>query len=34
LPEHVADLFERNERIVNLPNDLQAVEAFVASHHS
>ena len=34
LPEHVADLFERNERIVNLPNDLKAVEAFVASHHS
>ena len=34
LPEHVADLFERSERIVNLPNDLKAVEAFVASHHS
>jgi threonine synthase len=34
LPDHVADLFDRNERIVDLPNDLQAVEAFVASHHS
>jgi hypothetical protein len=26
-------LFDRNERIVNLPNDLQAIEAFVASCH-
>ena len=33
LPEHVADLFDRQERIINLPNDLQAVEAFVASCH-
>jgi threonine synthase len=33
LPDHVADLFDRQERIVNLPNDLQAVEAFVASCH-
>ena len=33
LPDHVADLFDRNERIVNLPNDLQAIEAFVASCH-
>lgn len=33
LPEHVADLFDREERIVNLPNDLQAIEAFVASCH-
>ena len=32
LPDHVADLFDRKERIVNLPNDLQAIEAFVASH--
>jgi threonine synthase len=31
LPDHVADLFDREERIVNLPNDLQAIEAFVAS---
>lgn len=34
LPDHMADLFDLEERIVNLPNDLQAVEAFVASHHS
>lgn len=33
LPDHVADLFDREERIVNLPNDLQAIEAFVASRH-
>jgi threonine synthase len=33
LPDHVADLFAREERIVNLPNDLQAIEAFVASCH-
>jgi threonine synthase len=33
LPDHVADLFDRQERIINLPNDLQAVEAFVASCH-
>ena len=33
LPEHVADLFDREERIVKLPNDLQAIEAFVASCH-
>ena len=33
LPDHVADLFDRKERIVNLPNDLQAIEAFVASCH-
>lgn len=33
LPDHVADLFDRSERIVNLPNDLQAIEAFVASCH-
>jgi hypothetical protein len=26
-------LFDREERIVNLPNDLQAIEAFVASCH-
>jgi threonine synthase len=34
LPDHVADLFERPERIERLPNDLAAVEAFVAAHHS
>ena len=33
LPDHVADLFDREERIVNLPIDLQAIEAFVASCH-
>jgi threonine synthase len=33
LPNHVADLFDREERIVNLPNDLHAIEAFVASCH-
>ena len=33
LPDHVADLFDRKEQIVNLPNDLQAIEAFVASCH-
>ncbi len=33
LPDHVADLFDREERIVDLPNDLQAIEAFVASCH-
>ena len=33
LPDHVADLFDREERIVALPNDLQAIEAFVASCH-
>lgn len=33
LPDHVADLFDLQERIFNLPNDLQAVEAFVASCH-
>ena len=34
LPHHVADLFERPERIERLPNDLAAVEAFVAARHS
>lgn len=33
LPDHVADLFDREERIANLPNDLQVIEAFVASCH-
>ena len=31
LPEHLADLFDRPERTTDLPNDLAAVEAFVAS---
>jgi threonine synthase len=31
LPEHLADLMERPERTVMLPNDLAAVEQFVAS---
>jgi threonine synthase len=34
LPEHVADLFDRPERTERLPNDLAAVEAFVAARHS
>jgi threonine synthase len=31
LPEHLADLFDRPERCVDLPNDLESVEAFVAA---
>lgn len=31
LPEHLADLFDRPERTTDLPNELAAVEAFVAS---
>jgi threonine synthase len=31
LPEHLADLFDRPERYVELPNDLAAVEAHVAA---
>jgi threonine synthase len=31
LPEHLADLFDRPERFVELPNDLAAVEAHVAA---
>jgi threonine synthase len=31
LPDHVADLFDRPEHIEHLPNDLAAVEAFVAA---
>ena len=30
LPEHLADLMSRPERIISLPNDLQAVQTFVA----
>jgi threonine synthase len=33
LPEHLADLLDRPEHTSNLPNDLAAVEAFVASHN-
>ena len=31
LPDHLSDLLERPERTVNLPNDLAAVQQFVAS---
>jgi threonine synthase len=31
LPAHLANLFDLPERTVDLPNDLGAVEAFVAS---
>ncbi len=31
LPPHLADLFDRPERFVHLPNDLAAVQAFVRS---
>jgi threonine synthase len=31
LPEHLADLFERSERVVDLPNDVGVVEKFVRS---
>ncbi len=32
LPQHLADLFDRPERIVTLPNDLAAVQAHVREH--
>ena len=32
LPAHLADLFERSERFEVLPNDLAAVQAFIASN--
>jgi len=32
LPPHMADLFERPERIVTLPNDLKTVQAYVHGH--
>jgi threonine synthase len=32
LPPHMADLFERAERIVTLPNDLKTVQAYVHGH--
>jgi threonine synthase len=31
LPDHLADLFQLPERTVQLPNDLAAVQSFVAS---
>jgi threonine synthase len=34
LPPHLADLFERSERLEVLPNDLAAVQAFIASNVS
>ena len=34
LPEHLADLLDREERCVRLPNDLQAVETYIASVES
>jgi threonine synthase len=33
LPEHLADLFDRPERFVELPNDLAAIEDFVRDAH-
>jgi threonine synthase len=32
LPPHMAELFDRPERIVTLPNDLVAVQAYVRQH--
>lgn len=32
LPPHMADLFDRPERIVTLPNDLAAVQAYIRKH--
>lgn len=32
LPRHMADLYEREERYTVLPNDLEAVQQFVAGH--
>jgi len=31
LPAHLADLYERTERVTDLPNDLPIVEDFVDS---
>ena len=33
LPEHLVDIYERAEHMTDLPNDLAAVQAFVASCH-
>ncbi|WP_029002410.1 threonine synthase [Azorhizobium doebereinerae] len=32
LPAHMADLFGRKERVTVLPNDLSAIEGFIAAH--
>ena len=32
LPPHLADLFERTEHFTVLPNDVKAIEGFIASH--
>ncbi len=32
LPAHLTDLFEREERLNVLPNDLKAVQQFVSQH--
>lgn len=32
LPEHLHDLFEREERVSVIDNDLTAVQSFIASH--
>jgi threonine synthase len=32
LPEHLADLYQRRERVTVLPNDLRAVQRFVRAH--
>jgi threonine synthase len=32
LPPHVADILERKERMTVVPNDLAAIQAFVAAH--
>jgi threonine synthase len=32
LPTHLSDLFEREERLAVLPNDLAAVQAFIATN--
>jgi len=34
LPERMADLFERRERVVRVPNDLAAIEAVIAREHA
>ncbi len=34
LPPHMADLFDRTERITRLPNDLAAIQAFVAENRT
>ena len=32
LPQHMADLFERDERLVSLPNDVDTVKSFIKGH--